>query len=195
MEILLTADEEKYSVKYKLQADFKILGQRLKKDMPKVKKALQTLSTSEIKSFLSSKKITIHGHVLDDSEIVVQRFFESTPELSKYNANMDGQVIVLLDCEIDDELYRKGFARELINRVQRLRKKANMVPTDNVRYFIMQESCQNLLSVLDLEKNIIEQSIKSVPLIISEKMNVDIEEDQEILGETFKLMLLKLDSK
>ena len=48
-------------------------------------------------------------------------------------------MVVLLDTTSHPELEEEGVAREMINRVQRLRKKAGLVPTDNVhmRYTVL----------------------------------------------------------
>lgn len=53
------------------------------------------------------------------------------------------QVLVLLDITPDEELLKEGLAREFVNRVQKLRKKAHLVPTDQVLikvYIILSEN-------------------------------------------------------
>jgi hypothetical protein len=42
----------------------------------------------------------------------------------------DGEVLVVLDLRADEELLAAGLAREVVNRVQRLRKKAGLQPRD-----------------------------------------------------------------
>lgn len=48
----------------------------------------------------------------------------------------DGELLVALDLRADDSLAEAGLARELVNRVQKLRKKAGLVASDAVEVFI-----------------------------------------------------------
>ncbi|XP_020597430.1 isoleucine--tRNA ligase, cytoplasmic-like [Phalaenopsis equestris] len=64
----------------------------------------------------------------------------------------DGDVLVILDLRADESLYEAGIAREVINRVQKLRKKAGLEPTDFVEFFY--ES-------LDEDKIALENIVKS----------------------------------
>lgn len=47
----------------------------------------------------------------------------------------DGEVLAVLDLRRDDGLVSAGLARELVNRVQKLRKSAGLVVTDEVEVF------------------------------------------------------------
>ena len=51
----------------------------------------------------------------------------------------DGEVLAVLDLRRDDSLVSAGLARELVNRVQRLRKAAGLVVTDTVEIFYRTE--------------------------------------------------------
>eukprot|EP00835_Amoeboradix_gromovi_P004484 NODE_351_length_10383_cov_0.336153.p6 type:complete len:171 gc:universal NODE_351_length_10383_cov_0.336153:2944-3456(+) len=168
-----------------------MLGQKLKKDMPKVKKGLMNVTESEIKMFLKEKFIKIEGHELSNEEVVVIKYFEPLERMNNYKFNMDGNVIVLLDCKIDEELQCKGYARELINRVQRLRKKGEMVPTDSVKYYIKGKKTEGLRKALEKEKEMIELAIKCIPEMVNDVLESDIHEEQEIMGEVFELYLVK----
>ena len=57
---------------------------------------------------------------------------EMKPLPGQLHSHTDGDVIVVLDLEPDESLLSKRTARELVNRVQKLRKKCNLVPTDTV---------------------------------------------------------------
>lgn len=58
----------------------------------------------------------------------------------------------MLDCENDEELIQEGLAREVINRVQMLRKEANMFPTQKANAFVNFVTPNSVL-VKVLEKN------------------------------------------
>jgi hypothetical protein len=52
------------------------------------------------------------------------------PPAEEVDAAGDGEVLVVMDLRPDDELVAAGLAREVVNRVQKLRKKAGLQPTD-----------------------------------------------------------------
>jgi isoleucyl-tRNA synthetase len=123
--LTITADEDKYGVKYRAVADFKVLGRKLKKDLVKVKNALPNLPSDEVKRFLTTKELMVNGIKLVEGDIQVSRYFDSTA--SQYVANAGRDVLVLLNTVVDAELLTEGTAREVINRVQRLRKKVSPI--------------------------------------------------------------------
>lgn len=51
------------------------------------------------------------------------------------DANGDGEVLAVLDLRVDEELIEAGLAREVVNRFQRLRKKAGLTVTDVVELY------------------------------------------------------------
>ena len=103
--------------------DLKVLGTKLKKEAVKVKNALPKVSQEEIKAFVKDGKITVAGHELGEGDLSVTRIFEN--EGSSYHAHFTKDVLVLMDTALDQGLIAEGLAREVINRVQRLRKKVS----------------------------------------------------------------------
>jgi isoleucyl-tRNA synthetase len=73
--ITLTAAEENYGVKYKLNPDHKVLGQKLKKDFGKVKKGLMGLTEADARSFAKNGKLSVAGIELgmDDLQVTIKR--------------------------------------------------------------------------------------------------------------------------
>jgi isoleucyl-tRNA synthetase len=68
----LTTDEDGHGVLYKVKADWPVLGKKLKKDMPKVKKALAEVSSTEVKTFLETKSIVVGGITLGEEDLQVR---------------------------------------------------------------------------------------------------------------------------
>jgi len=96
--------------------------------------------------------------------------------------------VIVLDVQIHPELESEGLAREIINRVQKLRKKAGLQATDDVRLFYKFESGvgEVLQEVMTSHAEIISKTVRSVPEEESKKpegAKVLISEEQEI-GET-----------
>jgi len=119
--VVVTADEASYGVKYKCVPDQKGLGQRLKKDFQKVLAAVKTIDSDALKQYLSTSKLTVAGFELGPGDLHVVRYLEGGHE--KYEADFERDVLVMMNCEVDDDLKLEGVAREIVNRVQRLRKK------------------------------------------------------------------------
>jgi isoleucyl-tRNA synthetase len=71
-DIIVTSEEDKFGIKYRLEADLKVLGQKLKRDAPKVKKALPEITSDQVKQFLQTNQITVAGHNLTDEDLNVR---------------------------------------------------------------------------------------------------------------------------
>jgi isoleucyl-tRNA synthetase len=91
----------------------------------------------------------------------------------------------LLDTNLYKELEQEGLAREIINRVQRLRKKANLLPTDNVLtyYQFTKDIGDALDTVIKTQTDVIVKVLKKPLIDASEKAadaEVLAEEEQEV---------------
>ncbi|CAK3767963.1 probable isoleucyl-tRNA synthetase, cytoplasmic [Lecanosticta acicola] len=132
-DLVLTSDENKYGVQYTVDADVKNLGMKFKKDAVKIRKALPALSAADIRGFLDSGSLTVEGHQLVNEDLRVKRSLKESKETENFEPNVDADVMILLDCFAYPELAQEGLAREVLNRIQRLRKRAGLVPTDDVQ--------------------------------------------------------------
>jgi len=205
-DLVVSSDEAKYNVQYSVSADWPTLGKKLKKDAQKVKKALPSLTSAEVKKFVDDKKITVDGIELGEEDLVVRRGLKDDDTSENLETNTDNDVLIVLDAARYPELADEGVAREIINRVQRLRKKAGLVPTDDVK---MEYRVQSDLEDVGLERvferqgKAIEKALRrpvdkhvvtavegAIPNGVSE--SVIVAEEQEIQGATFLLRLVKL---
>ncbi|CAG8524758.1 10793_t:CDS:10, partial [Scutellospora calospora] len=180
--LLATSDESKYGIKYRAEADWKVLGQKLKKDAVKVKNALPKLTSEQVKDFVYNKEILIDGIKVIEEDLQIIRYFEDAN--SHYETSTDKDVLILLDVRVYNDLQEEGWAREIVNRVQRLRKKAGLQPTDPVlTYYRFIEDIDNQIeTVLKTQSDIIIKTLKRPLLPITEKIDgaeVIIEEVQD----------------
>ncbi|KAL7746644.1 isoleucine--tRNA ligase [Sorochytrium milnesiophthora] len=143
--LTLTSDEDKHQVQYRAEADFKVLGIKLRKDMPKVKAGLTKVTSAQVKEFARTKSLTVEGITLGEDDLKVIRYFAGAD--GTWEPASDKEVLVLLEIKRYPELEDEGLAREVINRVQRLRKKAGLEPTDVVDYLytILSDAQENQL--------------------------------------------------
>ncbi|CAI9112807.1 OLC1v1013300C1 [Oldenlandia corymbosa var. corymbosa] len=119
------------------EPDFSVLGRRLGKSMGDVKKKVNAMTTEDILAFERSGEIVISSHSLKLSEIKITRGFKRPDNVNEkdMDAAGDGDVLVILDLRQDESLFEAGFAREVVNRIQKLRKKAGLELTDTVEVF------------------------------------------------------------
>lgn len=135
-ELIVTSNEAEYGVKYSVLADVKSLGMKFKKDAAKIKSALPSLTEEQIKEFIKTGEIEVQGCKLITEDLRVQREvpkIEGDKTSEGLEVIVEREVMVILDATLYAELEKEGLARELVNRVQRLRKSCGLVPTDDVR--------------------------------------------------------------
>jgi isoleucyl-tRNA synthetase len=205
-DLVLSSDEEKYKVQYSATADFSVLGKKLKKDAIKVKKALPNLTSQEIKDFLKNGDISVDGIKLAAEDLMVKRGLAKDASNTDQEFNTDNDVLIILDVASYPELEQEGLAREVIRRVQDLRKKAGLKPTDDVgmEYRVLTDpenlgleaafEKQGALFEKALRRPVDKHVITEVEGKVSEKSNeaVIVEEEQELHKATFMLRLIKL---
>ena len=204
--LVLSSDEKKYNVQYSVTADWPSLGKKLKKDAQRVKKALPNLTSEDVKHFVETKTMTVDGIELGEDDLIVKRGLkdESSQALE---TNTDGDVLTILDTKLYPELAREGVAREIVNRVQQLRKRAKLVPTDDVKmeYKVLSDPEEiGLAEVFEhhgktfekalrrpLDKHVVTEFAGEIP---NGAVDVVIaEEEQEVQKATFLLRLVKLE--
>ncbi|KAI1493021.1 tRNA synthetases class I-domain-containing protein [Biscogniauxia mediterranea] len=204
-DLILTSDEEKYNVQYSVMADWPVLGKKLKKDMVKVKKALPNVTSEEVKKYTESKFIVVDGIRLEEGDLKVRRDIKQG-ETQNLEINTDDDVLTILDAEIYPELAEEGVAREIINRVQRLRKKAGLQATDDVKMeykvlsdpenigiaevFVSQASAIQKALRRPVDKHEVTHVEGEIPK--EKEEGIIMEEEQEVHKATFLLRLLSL---
>ncbi|KAF5092991.1 hypothetical protein D0Z00_004297 [Geotrichum galactomycetum] len=194
-DLILTSDETKYGVEYRAQADWSVLGRKLRKDIGKVKKALPLLTSEQVQGYMTDKKITVDGIELVEGDLTVVRGLSESAISGGQDFNTDQTTVVILDTQIYEDLKTEANAREFVNRVQRYRKKLGLQPTDDVQVeFEVINDTINLSECLTKHSDLLKKSLRRDLLKCGECTTGDFlgEEDQEIGDATFKLRILKL---
>lgn len=144
MDVEYVADSANIVLKATL--NFKALGRRLGSELPKVREALTGLSQEELQKFESEGEVTLCGHCLKGDDIQILR---GVGDLDNPNlaAHFDGDTVVILDLTKDPDFERTGIARDVKNRIQRLRKNAKLHPDDPVDMWV--EASGPLQAVID----------------------------------------------
>lgn len=133
-EIKFVTNEDGVLVK-KVKPDFKKLGPKFGKDMKAVAASIAAMSQQQIAEFEKSGTITIEvaGKPATIDAADVEIFSEDIPGWLVAN---EGNVTVALDLTITDDLRAEGVARDIVNRVQNIRKSRNYDITDRITLVI-----------------------------------------------------------
>ncbi|KAH3676013.1 hypothetical protein WICMUC_002309 [Wickerhamomyces mucosus] len=193
-DLIITSDEKKYGVEYKAVADWPILGKKLKKDAKKVKDALPSLTSNDVLSYISNGKIEVAGIELIQGDLTVQRGLPIEKTNDGQEVRTDQDVLIILDIKIYPDLKTEGLARELVNRVQRLRKKGGLEATDDVdiQYQILKDTIE-FESIISTHKELLNKSLR-VELKPYSNTNQEIvaDEEQSINDTIFNLRILRI---
>ena len=118
-------------LKKKIKPNFKTLGRRLGKDMGSASKIISQFDQDTIAAIEQAGKydLQIEDRTYDlslaDFEIV-------TADIPGWLVASDGNITTALDITITDELKAEGMARELVNRIQNIRKSSDFNVTDKI---------------------------------------------------------------
>jgi isoleucyl-tRNA synthetase len=116
-------------IKKKVKPNFKALGAKVGKDMKAVAEAITNLAQEDIDTLEKNGQIP----VLDTKYLILDTDVEIIAEdVPGWQVANLGKLTVALDVTLTDELKQEGISRELINRIQNLRKGKEFEVTDKI---------------------------------------------------------------
>ncbi|MGM9759624.1 MAG: isoleucine--tRNA ligase [Parabacteroides sp.] len=123
----------------RVKPDFKKLGPRYGKIMKALAAAIQGMSQEAINAFEQEGRCTL---VVDGQEAVVERADVEiiSEDIPGWLVANEGRLTVALDITVTDDLRKEGLARELVNRIQNLRKSSGFDITDKVYVTVLSNS-------------------------------------------------------
>ncbi|MCC8410677.1 isoleucine--tRNA ligase [Mucilaginibacter sp. UR6-1] len=126
-------------IKKKVKPNFKALGPKAGKQMKAVAEAIVNLDQQALAKFEQDGKTTfeVDGSVFEIAITDVEIIAEDVPGWQVANL---GKLTVALDVTVTDELKKEGLSRELINRIQNLRKSKDFEVTDKINVHIKTDS-------------------------------------------------------
>lgn len=124
---LLNPEEASDIIVKAVKPNFKTLGPKLGKDLKAVSQQLQQLSSSQIEELEKNGTITLSGYELNLDDVEIR-----TQDITGWLVANDGKLTVALDITITPELKSEGIARELVNKIQNLRKENGLEVTDKI---------------------------------------------------------------
>ena len=139
-------------IKKKVKPNFKTLGRRLGKNMKTAAATINGFNQEDIASIEKN-----NGYDLDlNGEIVrlnLEDFLITSEDIPGWQVAQDGELIVALDIQLDETLLAEGMARELVNRIQNIRKDKDFNVTDRINLAILEN--ERMSDALRLHKDYI----------------------------------------
>jgi isoleucyl-tRNA synthetase len=166
-----------------IKPNFKALGPRFGKDMGLIAKEIQGFNQEMINQLEKEGKIplTVSGKTVDltleDVEITSQ-------DIEGWLVANSGNITVALDITISETLRKEGVARELVNRIQNLRKDSGFEVTDKIKVYVQRDPIVEA-AIASNEQYIKEETLTE-ELVIQDK----IENGTEIVFDEVSTMML-----
>lgn len=180
---LLTGEETRQLIKA-IKPDFKALGPKYGKNMKAVQQAVLAMTQDEIQQLEAENNITVNyegnEYVIESEDVEI-----SSQDIPGWLVSSANGLTIALDVTLSDDLVQEGLARELVNRIQTLRKSSGYDVTDKINVnikapssiidagkifesYICSETLSKSLLFVDLDELLLtsEIEINGIPLVI-----------------------------
>jgi isoleucyl-tRNA synthetase len=121
-----------------IKPNFKVLGPKYGKEMRFVAQAVSGLSEEEIGVIDREGEILIEVNGKEE-KLLLEEVEITTQDIEGWLVANQGNLTVALDVSITEDLKNEGIARELVNRIQNLRKESGLEVTDKIRLYIKKD--------------------------------------------------------
>ena len=170
-EIELLDDASDILVK-QIKPNFKVLGPRFGKDMKAISGAINAFTSEDIKKIEQSGNIDVEINgksiTLGLTEVEI-----TSQDIEGWLVANEGALTVALDVTISEDLRKEGIARELVNRIQNLRKDSGFEVTDRIDVCIQKD--ENVMEAVATNLEYIKAETLTQELEIIDQVNNGIE--------------------
>jgi len=130
-QVVVGGDAEAFVI-WKMQPNFRLIGPRVGALVPGVKKALGAADAAALRRQLDAEgviRIAVDGHevTLGPEEVAI-----SLTAREHYAAASSSRAVVVIETDLDEGLVAEGLAREVVNRIQGLRKELDLDYADRI---------------------------------------------------------------
>ena len=125
--VIVRAEDSEIKLVKKIKPNFKVLGKKVGGMMKQLAAAIAQMSQEDIAAFETAGTFTLCDYALvaEDVDII-------TEDMPGWLVANNGVITIALDIELTPALIEEGIARELINRIQNLRKSSGLEITDRI---------------------------------------------------------------
>jgi isoleucyl-tRNA synthetase len=177
-------------VSYQVKPNFRVLGKRLGARMPLLQKALQSMDPAHVVAAWEKERcldVAIPGEngVEDLVELTGDELEVRIQQKEGTVSAFDESALLALDTQLSEELLREGLAREVINRVQGLRKERDLAFDARVR--LRWDGGPRLAEAMAAHGELVAAEVLAVEL--ERRAGLDAGLREELRGETLALDL------
>ena len=129
--VIVPAEQSEIRLVKKIKPNFKVLGKKVGANMKALAAAINAMSQDEIAKMETEGAFDFRLSTFDYT-IVPEDVEILTEDMPGWLVANNGILTIALDIELTDELIEEGLARELINRIQNLRKSSGLEITDRI---------------------------------------------------------------
>ena len=133
-EVIVTVDTDGL-IKKGAKANFQTLGRKLGKQMKLAQEVISNMTQEDI-SHLEKTNVFVLNTPDGDFELNQEDIIITSEDIPGWLVASDNEITVALDIAITPELQSEGVARELVNRIQNIRKSSDFVITDRINIVI-----------------------------------------------------------
>jgi isoleucyl-tRNA synthetase len=169
-------------LKKKIKPNFKVLGPKYGKSMKAVADFILAMTPAQIKELEQNEPLVTHSPIqsfnhlhLEDVEILAE-------DVPGWLVASEGSLTVALDITITDELRKEGIARDVVNRVQNLRKDSGFEVTDKIKITLLNNNTA-LIEAITTNQDYICQEVQALSLAVVDSLPnaTEIEMDEFVL--------------
>ncbi|MCB2341949.1 isoleucine--tRNA ligase [Clostridium estertheticum] len=185
-EVELGADISKY-VKFEIKPNLPVLGKPYGRLIPGIKKAIGAMNQMELAQTINKGNVVTINVNGTEIELDSEKLLVTMQGLEGYAFAGEGEMGVVLITHITDELKEEGNVREILSKIQNMRKESGFEVADKITIYVSgNEMLQNVIAKF-------EDQIKKDTLSVEILYNKDREyKTVKINGEDLQLDLVKL---
>ena len=150
-----------------IKPNFKALGPRFGKNMKAAVGVINSLSDEQVKSLEAGETLAveINGEAanIEPNDVLIQ-----SKDIEGWLVANGNGLTVALDIQLDDDLIDEGIAREMINRIQNLRKDAGFEVTDKIILYLSEDVA--LVKVFEKHQAYIQQETLTTKIVIEKEL-------------------------
>ena len=176
-------------VNYDLKPNFQTLKKNYGRFLGRMRGELQKLSGAEVvAAFERGETVTLR---MDDTDIVLSKedVLVEAKKKEGFTSQVDGRLTVVLDTTLTPELIQEGYAREVISKLQNMRKDAGFDVTDRIA--VTAKGDPEVEKAVEAYREMIEKGVLAVSAALAEASDGAFAQDCDINGKAMRLSVKK----
>ena len=182
-EFAFTEDVSDFTA-YTFKPQLKLLGQKYGKRIGEIRNALAALDGGKAKKELDANGVLVLALTEGDVSLTPEELLIDASPKPGFASESDRGVTVVLDTTLTDELIEEGFVREIVSKIQSMRKEADFNVTDHIAVY--QTGSEKIARLMTENRNAIAGDVLADDIRIDEmdgySMEWDINGEKTTLG-------------